>query len=166
MTGREAYVFGWVFGRLAADALPQEIGGDVALAAPRPYSANARVISDAHRAGILTGDLDRQIGEALWEIQQVDPPMDGGSEAYQPLALQGSWWLGYYAGLGGKPLAPAEFDIAAARKARGMTQAQLAEAMGVDQAHISRWESGRVRPSAENMNRLRELLGGDPHAGR
>ena len=161
MTGREAYVFGWVFGRLAADALPQEIGGDIALAPARPYSANARVISDAHRAGILTGDLDRQIGEALCEINSIDPPMDGGSEKYQPLDIQGAWQLGYYAGRGKRPLAAAEFDIALARKARGMTQAQLAEAMGVDQALVSRWESGKVRPNKDNLSRLKELLEGD-----
>lgn len=50
MTNREAYVFGWVFGRLNAAAYPQEIGGDLTLAAQRPYTALARVISDAHPA--------------------------------------------------------------------------------------------------------------------
>ena len=59
MTNREAYVFGWVFGRLSAEAFPEDIGGDVVLAAPRPYTANARVISDAHRIGILKGDLEQ-----------------------------------------------------------------------------------------------------------
>lgn len=44
MTNREAYVFGWVFGRLNAAAYPQEIGGDLTLAAQRPYTALARVI--------------------------------------------------------------------------------------------------------------------------
>ena len=100
MTSREAYVFGWVFGRLSAEAFPEEIGGDVALAAPRPYTANARIISDAHRLGILKGDLDRQVGEALCEINSVETPMDGGSEKYQPLEIQGSWQMGYYAGRG------------------------------------------------------------------
>ena len=55
MTNREAYVFGWVFGRLNAAAYPQEIGGDLTLAAQRPYTALARVISDAHRLGLLRG---------------------------------------------------------------------------------------------------------------
>ena len=41
----------------------------------------------------------------------------------------------------------------------GVTQAQLADAMGVDQAVISRWESGRVSPNAENLAKLKELLG-------
>ena len=158
MTNREAYVFGWVFGRLNADAFPQTVGGDVALAALRPYSANARAISDAHRLGILTGDLDRQIGEALCEINSIDPPMDGESEKHQPLEIQGAWQLGYYAGRGKRPLAAAGFDIAAARKAKKMTQTQLADAMGVDQAVISKWESGKVSPNRENLHRLKELL--------
>ena len=41
----------------------------------------------------------------------------------------------------------------------GVTQAQLADAMGVDQAVISRWESGKVSPNAENLKKLKELLG-------
>ena len=59
MTNREAYVFGWVFGRLSAEAFPEDIGGDVVLAAPRPYTANARVISDAHRIGIFGDPVQR-----------------------------------------------------------------------------------------------------------
>ncbi|MEI3305961.1 MAG: helix-turn-helix transcriptional regulator [Dysosmobacter sp.] len=31
--------------------------------------------------------------------------------------------------------------------------------MGVDQAVISRWESGKVSPNAENLAKLKELLG-------
>lgn len=158
MTNREAYVFGWVFGRLSIEAFPEEIGGDVALAAARPYTANARIISDAHRLGLLTGDLDRQVGEALCEITSIDPPMEGGSEKYQPLEIQGSWQLGYFAGKGKRPLAEEKLDIAAARKAKKLTQAQLAEQMGVDQALISRWESGKVSPNKENLAKLKELL--------
>lgn len=158
MTNREAYVFGWVFGRLSIEAFPEEIGGDVALAAARPYTANARIISDAHRLGLLTGDLDRQVGEALLEITSIDPPMEGGSEKYQPLEIQGSWQLGYFAGKGKRPLAEEKLDIAAARKAKKLTQAQLAEQMGVGQALVSRWESGKVSPNKENLARLREIL--------
>ena len=109
--------------------------------------------------GILTGALDQQVGEALCEITSIDPPMDGESEKYQPLEIQGAWQLGYYAGRGKHPLAAAEFDISTARRARKMTQAQLAEAMGVDQAVISRWESGKVSPNAENLAKLKEILG-------
>lgn len=158
MTNREAYVFGWVFGRLNAEAYKTDLGGSVEFAAPRPYAANAKVIADAHRRRLLTGDLERQIGEALCEITSIEPPMKGGSEKCQPLEIQGSWQLGYYAGRAKSPLPPAALDIAAARKAKGMTQAQLAEQMGVDQALVSRWEAGKVQPNHENMAKLRSIL--------
>lgn len=158
MTNREAYVFGWVFGRLNAAAYPQEIGGNLTLAAQRPYTALARVISDAHRLCLLKGDLDRQVAEALCEITSIDPPVEGGSEKFQPLGMQGSWQLGYFAGKGKRPLASVEFDIAAARKAKGLTQAKLADAMDVNQAVISRWESGKVSPNAWNLDKLKEIL--------
>ena len=158
MTNREAYVFGWVFGRLNAEAFPDRIGGDVALAAPRPYTASARIISDAHRLGLLAGDLDKQVGEALCEIDSIDPPMENGSEKYQPLEIQGSWQMGYYAGRGKQPLAGSEFDIAAARRAKKMSQAKLAEALGVDQPMISRWESGKVSPNKDSLAKLKALL--------
>jgi ribosome-binding protein aMBF1 (putative translation factor) len=117
------------------------------------------VISAAHEKGLLPGDLDQQIGEALSEINSIEPEMDGSSERVQPLEIQGSWQLGYYAGKGKRLLADAGFDIAFARKAKKLTQAQLADAMGVDQAVISRWESGKVSPNAENLAKLKELLG-------
>lgn len=158
MTNREAYVFGWVFGRINAEVDPPELGGDVAMAASRPYTANAKVIADAHRHGLMTGDLDQQVGKALCEITSVEPPMEGGSEKYQPLEIQGSWQLGYYAGRAKSPLSPATFDIAAARKAKKLTQAQLAAMMGVDQALISRWEAGKVQPNQDNAEKLRSIL--------
>lgn len=158
MTNREAYVFGWVFGRLNAEVFPNSVGGDVALAPQRPYSSSAKAISDAHRLGLLKGDLDQQIGEALCEIHSIEPPMDGGSEKYQPLEIQGSWQMGYYAGKGKRPLVSDEFDISAARKAKKLTQAQLADQMGVDQALVSRWESGKVSPNKDNLAKLKEIL--------
>lgn len=39
-----------------------------------------------------------------------------------------------------------------------MTQAQLADAMDVNQAVISRWESGKVSPNAWNLDKLKEIL--------
>lgn len=150
MTTREAYVFGWVYGRLSPE-------GDTALAAMRPYSANAQAISAAHRAGTLKGDLDKEVGAALCQIDDVEAPMQGGSEKVQPLENQSSWQLGYYAGRAGKPLTEG-LDIAAARKKKSLTQAQLAEMIGVDQALVSRWESGRVKPNAESMEKIKEAL--------
>lgn len=45
-----------------------------------------------------------------------------------------------------------------ARVARGLTQAELAEAMGVDQATVSRWERGTQMPEPNLQLRLREFL--------
>lgn len=38
-------------------------------------------------------------------------------------------------------------NIKAARKAAGVTQAELAEKLGVYQKDISRWEKGEIQPS-------------------
>lgn len=45
------------------------------------------------------------------------------------------------------------------RLAKGLTQAALARAMGVDQSVISDWETGRSSPSSGRLPRLAELLG-------
>lgn len=45
-----------------------------------------------------------------------------------------------------------------ARIARGLSQAQLAEAMEVDQATVSRWERGTQLPDPDLQARLREFL--------
>lgn len=158
MTNRDAYIFGWVFGRINAEVFPDDIGPDPWEACMRPYTCSAQVISAAHEKGLLSGDLDQQIGEALSEINCIEPEMDGGSEKVQPLEIQGSWQLGYFAGRAKRPLAGEAFDISAARRAKKLTQAQLADQMGVDQALVSRWESGKVSPNKDNLSRLKEIL--------
>lgn len=45
-----------------------------------------------------------------------------------------------------------------ARLARGLSQAQLAEAMNVDQATVSRWERGTQLPEPGVQTQLREFL--------
>lgn len=159
MTNHEAYIFGWIFGRLNAEVYPDEIGGDFAEAAARPWSGNAKVISQAQTQGLLTMDIDHLIGEAMAEIRTTGPDMENGSEKYQPLEIQGSWQLGYFKGKSKSPLSEQQFDIEVARKNKKLTQSELAEAMGVDQAVISRWESGKVTPNAENMQKLKDILG-------
>ncbi len=41
----------------------------------------------------------------------------------------------------------------------GMTQAELAEMVGVTQKAVSHWEVGRVTPSLLNLMRVAEVLG-------
>lgn len=56
-------------------------------------------------------------------------------------------------------MTPAE-TITARRKAAGLTQAALAEALGVAYQHVQRWERGRRTPSAQSAEALRKALGG------
>lgn len=49
--------------------------------------------------------------------------------------------------------------IAAARKARGWSQAELARQMGVTEATVSRWESGDRSPNWFTARKLARTLG-------
>lgn len=51
--------------------------------------------------------------------------------------------------------------IARARLAKGWTQAQLADAIGVCQQMIGRWETGRRNPKKESLMRIGKALGVD-----
>lgn len=44
------------------------------------------------------------------------------------------------------------------REELGMTQAQLAAALGVSQNHISRWEHGTVNPSTDTLRKMAEIF--------
>lgn len=45
------------------------------------------------------------------------------------------------------------------RKERGLTQGQLAEALGVSQKSISRWENGKTMPDYSLLPSICEVLG-------
>lgn len=49
--------------------------------------------------------------------------------------------------------------LKAARQAAGMTQTQLAEAAGMTQRDISRYESGKHEPGALTLKRMAQALG-------
>lgn len=49
--------------------------------------------------------------------------------------------------------------IARRRKEKGMTQQQLADAVGVTQTMVARWETGKATPGKAKLDKLRELLG-------
>jgi|SRR5579859_7253435 len=50
-------------------------------------------------------------------------------------------------------------QVHSARRARGLTQAQLARKLGVDQAEISRIEAGQSNPTLKTMSFLATVLG-------
>ncbi|NAZ80574.1 ImmA/IrrE family metallo-endopeptidase [Kineococcus sp. R8] len=60
--------------------------------------------------------------------------------------------------------------IETTRRARGLTQAELAEGAGVTQAALSRWENDLREPDADNLDQLAKALGVTPrflaYAGR
>jgi transcriptional regulator with XRE-family HTH domain len=52
-------------------------------------------------------------------------------------------------------------NLKAARDERGLTQREVAHALGIDAFQVSRWELGKVRPSDETLIRLADVLGLD-----
>lgn len=52
--------------------------------------------------------------------------------------------------------------IKAIRKSRGMTQKEVADALGLDQSAVALWELGRTEPSTHNLRRLADILGCSP----
>lgn len=52
--------------------------------------------------------------------------------------------------------------IITARRAVGMTQVQLAAALGVTQQLVSNWEHGRSAPRDDKRAQLARILGVDP----
>ena len=52
-------------------------------------------------------------------------------------------------------------QLAAARRARGFTQEELAERLGVSRQAVAKWERDAARPGPANAHALRDLLGED-----
>ena len=52
-------------------------------------------------------------------------------------------------------------QLAAARRARGFTQEELAERLGVSRQAVAKWERDAARPGPTNARALRDLLGED-----
>lgn len=153
MTSREAFVFGWMYGRIER-RLPDydKSGFKFRQASEYPLAGFGAIHAEAMRRGVLT---DQDVEEIMAAAQEIDSVEDDG---IQPMQYQGAWQLAYYKGKSGQPLPQEGIDIKAARIAKRIPQAQLAELMGVDQPVISRWENGTVKPSAANMAKLREIL--------
>lgn len=49
--------------------------------------------------------------------------------------------------------------LKAARQAAGMTQAQLAVAIGCKQKDVSRWEAGIIEPGVLTVKKMAQALG-------
>lgn len=156
LNSRNAYLLGYVWGTIdtALGGTYDKTGEKFGAACKDAYMAVFEINEAAFEAHVLTEPVKDIIGDCFWEIgmEQLHDrePLDAERTAM--------WQLGVYHARSGKPLTPEQFDIAAARKAKKMTQVQLAEAMGIGQAVISRWESGKISPNAENTKKLKEIL--------
>ena len=51
--------------------------------------------------------------------------------------------------------------IARARIDKGMTQGQLAEALGCTQANVAGWETGNRKPKMQSLMKIADVLGVD-----
>lgn len=155
MKKREAYILGWLYGRIARTMPDYDTAAKMQLAAMRPLTGFATVHQAAIAAGTLTKDVRQAIASATDELSDA---VVSGTEEVIPLDQQGSWQMGYYCAKAGHPIPPNELDIRSLRKAAGMTQQQLADAVGVTQTMVARWETGRAKPSAKNAKKIKELL--------
>lgn len=55
-------------------------------------------------------------------------------------------------------------ELQSLRKKRGLSQAQLAELVGVEQPTVQRWESGKRLPDLDSLHKLASVLGVTPGA--
>ncbi len=161
MTNRDAYIFGWVFGRTKAEI--EKAGGhvndDLGICASNPNRASGKILHRASNMRLLHlgSKFDEDIGKALCQLEEIPDPDEG----LQPIDVRNSWTLGYYKGIYCEPLPAAEkkpFDIETRRREKKLSQAQLAELVGVTQAQVSRWEKGQAQPGEENRKKLMEVL--------
>ena len=86
----------------------------------------------------ILSELSDQINVEDWE-GIFDTPVS--------VDLKGAFYFGYYRGV-------EKTKLAAMRKAKDMTQSQVAEKVGTTQKDISRWEQGKIQPGAENLKKL------------
>lgn len=50
-------------------------------------------------------------------------------------------------------------NIRLIRKAKGLTQKQLADAIGLTQSAVSQWEGGEAAPTVQNQLKIAKALG-------
>ncbi len=155
MTHTTMFVYGYIFGLIKQAAPDVATANDFERCCMYPTTETARVISNAHAKHKVTPDLDRKLAAAFAQITELD---EEAAHRVQPVELQGSWQRGYYAALNGQPL-NSWGEITAARKSQGLSQAQLAEKLGVTQAFVSAVENGTRTASAEMTAKAKEILG-------
>lgn len=129
--------------------------GELQNATMYPARGVTLMITGLHKLHKITPELDRKIGAMLDSIP-AEAPIEWEKQAI-PLPLQGSFTLGYVKGAA--DIHPEAIGIKAARKAAGMTAAQLAEKVGVTTRQVQRWDSKDQIPPAPVAQKIADALG-------
>lgn len=110
-----------------------------------PLRVATRFIRTLNARGPVPRALENKIALALSRVTHA-------SNTPVPLTDRMSWILGVERARQG-------MRMAAARKRKGMTQVELASALGTTQKIVSRWESGESSPAPESEKKLVEIIG-------
>ena len=110
------------------------------------------------KKGVISNDLEKQITATLEKINCCEITLNKDSEKLQPLEFQGRWLIGYFRGLNSKPLPDMQIDIKAMRKQKGLSQSALARQLEVAQTVVSKWETGKSKPSQIMLDKLHNIL--------
>ena len=158
-----AYIFGRCYGlqNMLAGSKYDPTAKKIQDAVQRPLSGFAAINSYLVVNGKMTEEANRRLSELVSEVKDIDLE-PGEPEPILPLEQQSSWWLGYYheqgqhnaPAAGGKSYGDA---LAERRKAKGMSQLELAEKVGTQQSTISRIEKGQMMPGAW-LKKIEEAL--------
>lgn len=110
-----------------------------------PLRAATKLIRTLNARGNVPRTLENRITLALSRVtHSYTTPV--------PLTNRMTWILGVERARNG-------MRIADARKRKGMSQVELAEALGAVQKLISSWESGEGNPNSVSKKKLIEILG-------
>lgn len=138
-------------------------GGDGVMWTPR---LGGHLEAARRRAGLRRIDLAARLGVSeetirLWERGAVQPSPDRLARLISILSIEESLWQVDVS----SPSDPADElpelarRLRAERAALGLTQAAVAERLGIAQATYAGWETGRTTPGAQHAARIAELLG-------
>ena len=164
-----AYIFGRCYGlqNMLAGAKYDPTAKKIQDAVQRPLSGFAAINSYLVANGKMTEEANKRIAELVSEVKDID--LDPGElEPILPLEQQSSWWLGYYHEIAEgqkKDSIRSEVKtygetVAQRRKAKGMSQVELAEKIGTQQSTIARIERGQMLPDRW-MSKIDAVLSND-----
>lgn len=164
-----AYIFGRCYGlqNMLAGSKYDPISKKIQDAVQRPLSGFAEINRYLIANGKMTEEANKRIAELVSEVRNIDLE-PGEPEPTLPLELQSSWWLGYYHEIADRQKKnPNRSEVktygetvAHRRKAKGMSQVELAEKIGTQQSTIARIERGQMLPD-KWMSKIDAVLSDD-----